>query len=243
MRQTVLIACILLMGCFAVAALAAPLRVCLLSGSEEYKSDVSLAAFKEYLEKHFDMECTLLKAVGFEELPGLEALEKCDVSLFFTRRLRTDGEDLERVKKYGQSGKPIVAVRTASHGFQNWLEFDKEILGGNYHNHFPEGPVQTAVPTAEAEKHPVMKGVRTIESEYSLYKTAPVASDVTVLMNASIPNEVPQPAVWVREYRGARVFYTSLGGPKDFENAQFRKLLANALCWAARQEVRELKRR
>lgn len=185
------------------------------------------------------MECTLLKAVGFKELPGLEALETCDVALFFTRRLRIDGPDLDRVKQYCESGKPIVAVRTASHGFQNWLEFDKEILGGNYRGHFREGPVQKAVPTPDAEKHPVMNGIGTIESEYSLYRTAPVAPDVTVLMNASIPNEASQPAVWVREYREARVFYTSLGGPKDFENPQFRRLLTNALHWAAGKELQE----
>ena len=52
-------------------------------------------------------------------LQGLENLESCDVALLFTRRLTIKGEQLERVKKYCQSGKPIVAVRTASHGFHS----------------------------------------------------------------------------------------------------------------------------
>ena len=76
------------------------------------------------------MQCTLIKAVGFEELPGTEALKDCDVALFYTRRLRIDGEALQNVKDYCLSGKPIVAIRTASHGFQNWLEFDRSYWVG-----------------------------------------------------------------------------------------------------------------
>ena len=30
----------------------------------------------------------------------------------------------------------------------------------------------------------------------------------------------------------ARVFYTSLGHPDDFKNAEFRRLLANGIAWA-----------
>ena len=31
------------------------------------------------------------------------------------------------MQKYVEAGKPIVAVRTASHAFQNWLALDKEV--------------------------------------------------------------------------------------------------------------------
>jgi len=40
-----------------------------------------------------------------------------------------------------------------------------------------------------------------------------------------------------RSYKGARLFYTSLGGPQDFENATFQRLLANALFWAADRKI------
>ena len=40
------------------AAITKPLKVCLVSGSLEYKSDESLAAFQVYLEKHADIQCT-----------------------------------------------------------------------------------------------------------------------------------------------------------------------------------------
>jgi len=113
-------------------ALASPMNVCMISGSFEYDSDTSLAMFKEYLEQNFDVNCQLLKADGWENILGLEALDTCDTALFFTRRLELNGEQLDRIKNYCRSGRPIVAVRTASHGFQRWLAFDKEVLGGNY---------------------------------------------------------------------------------------------------------------
>ena len=74
-----------------------------------------------------------------EHLPGLENLADCDVMLLFTRRLKLSGEQLERIKDYCLSGKPIVGVRTASHAIQSWLDLDKEVLGGNYHGHYGEG--------------------------------------------------------------------------------------------------------
>ena len=55
-------------------------------------------------------------------LAGLDALEKSDVVVFFTRRLQIDGESLELVKKYVNSKKPIVGIRTASHGFHAGLK-------------------------------------------------------------------------------------------------------------------------
>ncbi len=222
-------------------ALSAPdsppkLKVCLVSGSEEYHSDTTLAAFQRDLETKYHVECSLLKARGESELPGLEALDKCDVAVFFTRRLKIDGEDLARVKKYCESGNPIVAIRTASHGFQNWLEFDKLVLGGNYKGHLSNNTTMKAVLVDGAQRHPVMAGVEPITSRGSLYKTSPLAPDATPLMMGSTP-EGTHPVTWVRTYHGGRVFYTSLGAPGDFEEPSFRRLLTNAVFWAAGREA------
>ncbi len=225
----------------AAATLAAgkpPLRICLVSGSAEYESDKSLAAFKSHLEETYRAYCTLIKARGFEDLPGLAALDDCDVALFFTRRLTIEGEQLEQVKRYCGAGRPIVALRTASHGFQNWLEFDKLVLGGNYHGHFGSGPITKVTIEADAENHPVLKGVGPIESTSSLYKTAPLAPDAELLMTGSTPeSDGSQPVAWTRPHKEARVFYTSLGGQDDFGNPAFLRLLVNALFWTAKRKV------
>lgn len=215
---------------------AEPLNVCLVSGSFEYESDASLEILQHYLESEYDTKCTLLKAAGWEDLPGLEALDSCDVALFFTRRLRISGEQLDRVKLYIESGRPFVAVRTASHGFQNWLEFDKKILGGSYDGHYNEGPSCDVVPQPSKEGHPILEGVTRMRSRGSLYKNENNASDVDVLMWGKTPLG-SEPVAWTRENKGGRLFYTSLGAQGDFQNRTFLRMLVNALFWTLNRPV------
>jgi type 1 glutamine amidotransferase len=219
---------------------AARLKVCLVSGSFEYKSDESLAAFQKYLEANFAVECSRVfaKAEKDRTLAGLEALESCDVAIFFTRRLQIDGAALEAVKKYAKSGKPLIGIRTASHGFQNWLEMDREVFGGDYKGHFGAKMVCDVTVAEKAKDHPVVKGVMAFRSNGSLYKNPGIAPDVTVLLTGSIPNQ-SEPVAWVREKNGQRIFYTSLGHPDDFKDENFSRLLVNALGWAKKDGLKK----
>jgi type 1 glutamine amidotransferase len=220
---------------FAVPA-AAPLRICMLSGSKEYKSNESLASFQQLLEKRKEAVCSRAFWTADDNLPGLEALETCDVMLLFTKRLKIAGEQLERVKKYCLSGRPIVGVRTASHAFQNWLELDRLVFGGNYTGHYDGGVTTTITVADEANDHPILQGVDLEESPSSLYKNPSLADDTTLLLRGAIPDHT-EPLAWTRIYEGARIFYTSLGGPEDFANESFRRLLINALNWTAKPDV------
>jgi type 1 glutamine amidotransferase len=214
---------------------AKPLKVCLISGSLEYKSDESLAALQKYLESKYNVKCSRAFRKSDDDLPGLDNLETCDVALFFTRRLTIQGEQLERVKKYCQAGKPVVGVRTASHGFQNWLAFDKEVLGGNYKNHYGAGPATDIAIPEKTKGHPILEGVGAFKGVGSLYRNTGIAADAEVLMTGTIP-EHTEPIAWARVHNGGRVFYTSLGHPKDFEDENFRRLLTNALFWTAKRK-------
>ncbi len=220
-----------------VSSMAEPLRITFVSGSFEYDSDACLEMFHEYLDAHYDVEIVFLKATDWDALPGLDALNTCDVALFYTRRLTLDGEDLEKVRAYKESGRPLVALKTASHGFQNYLEFDPRVLGGNYRGHFGHGPTMETGVMPTARDHPLLEGVGPIRSRYSLYRTRPLADDTETLMIGRTPfSDGWQPVTWIREYQGGRIFYTSLGGLSDFEGDSFKRLIANALFWAAERE-------
>jgi putative membrane-bound dehydrogenase-like protein len=214
----------------------AKLKVALVSGSFEYKSDDSLAALKKHLEANYPVECVMISAKAEKDLafPGLEQLDRCDAAIFFTRRLQIEGDSLERVKKFVKSGKPIVGVRTASHGFQNWLEMDKEVFGGDYKGHFGAGTSEVK-PTEKGADHPILKGVAPFKTNGSLYKNPNVAGDATVLLRGSSGKE-SEPVAWARETDGRRVFYTSLGHPDDFKDENFLRLLTNGLAWATKSE-------
>ena len=214
-------------------------KVVMLSGSFEYESDKSLAILKKHLEAALPVECVIVSAKAEKDtaLAGVEALATADVVLFFSRRLQIEGESLDAIKKYVASKKPIVGVRTASHGFQKWLEFDAEVLGGNYKGHFGKGVA--AVGVIDAQKaHPVLAGVKAFKTNGSLYKNPDVAKDVTVLLEGTMGKE-REPVAWVREANGRRVFYTSLGHQDDFRDETFLRLVTNGVQWAAKLEVKK----
>jgi putative heme-binding domain-containing protein len=212
------------------------LKVALVSGSFEYKSDDSLGVLKKHLEANFPVECVLIAAKAEKDaaLPGLEQLEKCDAAIFFTRRLQIEGDSLEFVRKYVKSGKPLVGIRTASHGFQKWLEMDRDVLGGDYKGHFGAG-VAEVKPTDKGKDHPILKGVVPFKTNGSLYKNPNIAVDVAVLLQGYMGKE-SEPVAWTREKDGRRVFYTSLGHPDDFKDENFIRLLTNGLMWATKSE-------
>lgn len=214
-----------------------PLKVCILSGSDTYHSELSLPPFQKFLETNYNVRCTFLEKKTADDLPGLEALETCDVAFVFIKRMKLAGDQLARFKAYAESGKPIVGVRTASHAVQTWLEFDPQVFGGAYHGHYPLGPVTKIEVVPGAESHPVLKGVSLTTSNDVLYKNEGHAADINLLHRGTIPEAPSEALTWTRDYKGGRIFYTSLGSQEMFENADFRRMLVNALFWTARREV------
>jgi type 1 glutamine amidotransferase len=213
----------------------APLKVCILSGCKTYDSEKSLPPFQKYLEENFNVR-TIRVVRKDDELPDLDKLDDCDVALVFITRMPLNGEQLERFKKYVTSGRPVVAVRTASHAVQTWLDFDHEVLGGNYQGHHSVGPITKIDVTPAGKKHPILASVDLTTAGDALYKNEGHA-DIQVLLEGTIPDQPSEPIAWTREYKKGRIFYTSLGAQDTFEKPAFRRMLANALFWTAGRDV------
>jgi len=216
----------------------APLKVCMLSASQEYQSDASLGALKTHLEANYAVTCSILK--GQEKgtgVDGLSALKDCDVMVCFTRRVTLPDDQLAILKEFLASGKGLVGIRTASHAFQNYLQLDKEVLGGSYSNHFGDETITTSI-DEKAKEHVVLAGVKGWSGPNKLYKNPTLAPDATLLMTGS-SDKNKEPVAWLRvppAVKG-RVFYTSLGVPEDFANENFKALLTNAIFWSANRSV------
>jgi len=208
------------------------IRLCMISGSFEYDSEKSLTIFKDYMKRNYEVVATMIVYKSEDDDISLEPIEDTDVLLVFTRRLNTTGRELEHFKDYCAKGRPIVGIRTASHAFQNWLAFDKEVLGGNYQGHYGAGTVAHVEIAPGAEVHPILKGVNSFDSFGSLYKNTPIANDTTLLLNGKTEKNF-EPVAWTRIHKGGRIFYTSLGHQKDFEVPDFLKLMANAVFYVA----------
>lgn len=211
--------------------------IVLIAGEHEYQSTNTLPAFKKYLEASYPVHCVYLERKD-QDIPGLEALDQADLAIVFIRRMTLPAEQLGRIQKYANSGKPLICLRTTSHAFENWKEFDRDVLGGNYHNHYGSSLVATAKIHRAAAAHPILKNVAAeFVTGGSLYRTSPLAAGATVLLMGNVPDQAAEPMAWTHTYKGARVFYTSLGHPKDFENPSFRRMLVNAIFWALNEPV------
>jgi len=213
-----------------------PLKVCMISGAREYKANESCTFFKALLEKHYAVTCTHITSKDkANSLPGIEALKEADLLFVFLRRNTLPEDQLRIIQDWCKAGRPVVGVRTASHGFQNWLEFDKLVLGGNYTGHYGVGAAAQVHFVEEAKDHPILAGLTPFTSPYSLYKNTGLAGDVTLLATATAKGKT-EPVAWTRLHNGGRVFYTSLGGPEDFRNPNFQQMLTNAVFWTTKRE-------
>ena len=238
---TLLVALLISVGSVVRAADAPPLKVAMFSGSAEYKSNDTLAALKALLESKYNCTCTLnLVDDKGSQLTGAKSLETADVVVFFTRRVSLAPDQLELVRKYVASGRGVVGIRTASHGFQTWLGFDAEVLGGSYNNHYGKDERADVTINEKAKDHPVLAGIEAFTTGAKLYKNPNLAADDTVLLRGKNASGNVEPVAWTRDPlqgKHGRVFYTSLGDPKDFENPTFQRLLLNAVAWTSGKTV------
>ncbi|MEP4077023.1 DUF7133 domain-containing protein [Haloferula sp.] len=238
----------------------------ILVGTHHYTPQKSMPGFAAELER-LGFRTTVINPDWDAEkdkrgLPGLEALDDADVCVFFVRFLKLDDEQLGKITKFVESGKPVVAFRTSTHGF-NYpkssphhalnLDFGREVLGSPYRIHLAG---KTDVEIAEgAEKHPILTGVEpgSWESPGTLYLTAlePGAKPLLMGTGRSKPGtrkngfgthelkaEMTDTIAWAWENKwGGRVFTTSLGHLGDFSVPQSMRVMINGVFWAAGQGV------
>lgn len=226
-------------------------RVVFVINEDEYGAEKTLPAFARLLEDRHGCRTTVLQGGGKHYVAGLEALDSADLMVLFARRMGLPKEQMERLRRYLDAGKPLVALRTASHAFapkdppagvQQWPTFDPDVLGGNYHGHGGKDGTDVA-PVAGAAGHPILHGIESAKwhSPGSLYFVQPLDKRVQVLLEGTADGRT-EPVAWTYDYKGGRVFYTSLGHRDDFEQTPFRRLLVNAVFWAMKRPVAERER-
>ena len=224
------------------AAPLTPLRIHVISGSKEYRSEESLKPFCADLEKHYKVTVTASWGQdGGDHLDNLDALAKADVLLLFARRMKLPEAQMKLIRAHWEAGKPIVGIRTASHAFSDAENetWDRNVLGGRHASHWADEPVKVTNKPDQSD-HPVLKGVAPFTSR-KLYKRPDLLPDVTVLQLGDNGKDT-QPVTLTRTHHGGRIVYTSLGVPEDFKNDNFRRLLTNALFWVAHRDPERMKR-
>ncbi len=222
--------------------------VAIVLAEDEYETNQTLPNYAaNFLGQHFRVAFVYSKEDQPNELPGLEILNSTDVALISVRRRPLSKDQLEIVRRFVDSRKPMVGIRTASHAFSlrtesppeglvAWPEFDAQVWGGSYSGHHGNELLPKISINSANTNHQILAGVvaETFPSGGSLYKTNPLAANTEILMMGSIEGKPAEPVAWTFiRAKGGRSFYTSLGHKDDFQNPAFQRMLFNSLVWAS----------
>jgi putative heme-binding domain-containing protein len=220
-------------------------RAVFVIGEDEYKTEKTLPEFARKELEPRGIRCTF--AIADPKTPhdfaGVEALNDADLLVLSVRRRAPTEQQMAIIRRYIEAGKPVVGIRTACHAFDTrghapaghaeWKTFDPDVLGGHYTNHHGNNFKPIIESIVMKEPSPILEGVTTpFTGQGSLYKVSPLASSAIPLLVGKIAGQPPEPVAWINHKGNARIFYTSLGHPGDFELVPFRNLLRNAILWA-----------
>jgi len=198
-----------------------------------------------------------------QNIEGLEALKTADLVVFFMRFRELPDEQFKLILDYVDSGKPIVGLRTSTHAFRYPPahknakyndDFGREVFGQKWITHHGHKSSTDVWVIPEMVDQPILRGIYATEKSSVhcsswLYHVTPLIGDCKpLLMGKSINSDkidmqdqypLTQPVAWTKTYKGARVFFTTLGHPKDFEDDSVRRLLVNGIYWALGLDVPE----
>jgi len=162
-------------------------RVVLVSGDEEYRSEEALPQLARILSERHGFDCTVLFAIAPSDgsidpdytrnIPGLETLDSADLMILFTRFRDLPDAQMKHIVDYVEAGRPIVALRTATHAFDlkssatyrrySWNSnewdggFGRQVLGETWVAHHGRHAVQSTrgIIAKSAAKHPILRGI------------------------------------------------------------------------------------
>src|SRR5215471_2115170 len=162
-------------------------RIVLVSGDEEYRSEQAVPQLARILAERHGFHCTVLFAIDPQDssinpnhasnIPGLESLDSADLMVLFTRFRDLPDEQMKHIVDYVESGRPIVALRTATHAFNlktsptyrqwSWNSkewdggFGRQVLGETWIDHHGRHAVQSTrgIVVKGQERHPILRGI------------------------------------------------------------------------------------
>ncbi len=166
-------------------------RIVLVSGDEEYRSEQALPQLARILSERHGFDCVVLFAIDpmdgtinpnvTSNIPGLESLDSADLLILFTRFRDLPDAQMKHIVDYVESGRPIVALRTATHAFDiktsktyqrySWNSkewdggFGRQILGETWIAHHGRHAVQSTrgIVAPGQDRHPILRGIRSGE--------------------------------------------------------------------------------
>jgi hypothetical protein len=188
----------------------------LLAGDEEYRSEESLPMLGKLLSQRHGFKCTVLFSVNPADgtmdplnqtnVPGLHLLGAADLVITAFRFRELPDRDMQHFADYLQAGKPIIAIRTATHAFnytrnkqspfaqwdfgsKEWPGgFGQQVLGETWINHHGDHGTEATRGLIDGThaKHPILRGVQDVFGPTDVYGVIHLKPTDTVLMHGLV---------------------------------------------------------
>lgn len=200
-------------------------HIVLVSGDDEYRSEEMLPALGMILSERHGFKCTVLfpidpKSGDIEptyqtNIPGTQTLADADLMILFTRFRNLPAEQMQPIVDYLKSGKPIIAIRTATHAFNipqdspfakySWNfggdfsgGFGRQVLGEtwiSHHGHHGSESTRGVI-NPDMKDNPILRGVTDIWGPTDVYgvKKLPETAETLVygqILTGMEPNDPP----------------------------------------------------
>ncbi|MEC9093764.1 MAG: ThuA domain-containing protein, partial [Planctomycetota bacterium] len=145
---------------------------------------------------------------GSNHISGLETIQTADLLVLFTRFQAFKDDQMQYIDDYIQSGKPVIGLRTSTHGFKglkgkfekynegyngkdkDWkFGFGEAILGEHWVGHYGRNHKQSSrlILQADQKTHPILRGVKDVHTQCGGYNAHPREGSV-VLAKGQILN-------------------------------------------------------
>ncbi|MEM1069109.1 MAG: ThuA domain-containing protein, partial [Planctomycetota bacterium] len=259
-------------------------HVVLIAADQEYRSEQSMPMLARVLSQHHGFHCTVLFSVNDQNqvdptlpapfkdktkrhrIPGLQYLADADCVIWLSRFMQLPDDQKQLFHDYFDSGKPLIALRTANHGFWGGKPYQvdgkkvslRDMLGGTFMGHHGgwHREATRGIPVEENKNHPILKGVTDIWGTSDVYRCHndrfPFPSDCKALVlgqplvnleRDAEPNtdKEPLPVAWTKTWTGdqglpSRIFHFTMGSAVDLQNEGVRRLTVNAVFWGLKME-------
>lgn len=189
------------------------MKVVLIAGDEEYRSEESMPALAKILSQRHGFECDVLFSADAdgtiqpgktESLTNPEALDKAEAIVMSLRFRKWNDAALAKFEAAVNRGVPLIALRTSTHLFNgipkesrfakwNWNSkdwpggFGRQVLGetwvAHHGAHKKEGTRGVIEPAQK--DHPILRGVSDVFGDTDVYTANPLP-DATVLMRGEV---------------------------------------------------------
>ena len=203
-------------------------HIVFIAGDHEYRGEETLPALARIMAKHYGFKCSFFVTTdpkdgtinpGSNHITGLEALKSADLMVLFTRFQAFDDEQMQHIDDYLATGKPVIGLRTTTHGFKglkgkfakynegyngeekDWKSgFGEAILGEHWVGHYGRNHKQSSRLLLEKEQleHPILRGVKDVHTQCGGYNAHPREGSVVLakgqILNGMNFDDPPDPS-------------------------------------------------